>query len=86
MSDQEKEVLYRNALLGLPGSEERFTREGILASLQTYSHIDSNKLKENLFYFLQQVVPAAEKAGLKMAIHPDDPPFPLLGLPPGSKY
>lgn len=81
MSDKEKEVLYRNALLGLPGSEERFTREGILTSLQTYSHIDSSKLKENLFYFLQQVVPIAEKVGLKMAIHPDDPPFPLLGLP-----
>ena len=81
MSDKEKEVLYRNALLGLPGSEERFTREGILASIQTYSHIDSNKLKENLFYFLQQVVPIAAELGLKMAIHPDDPPFPLLGLP-----
>lgn len=81
MSEKEKEVLYRNALLGLPGSEERFTREGILASLQTYSHIDSNKLKENLFYFLQQVVPIAAELGLKMAIHPDDPPFPLLGLP-----
>ncbi len=81
MSDKEKEVLYRNALLGLPGSEERFTREGILASLQTYSHIDSNKLKENLFYFLQQMVPIAAELGLKMAIHPDDPPFPLLGLP-----
>jgi len=81
MSDQEREVLYRNALLGLPGSEERFTREGILAALQTYNHIDSNKLKENLFYFLQQVVPVAEENGLKMAIHPDDPPFPLLGLP-----
>jgi len=81
MSVQEREVLYRNALLGLPGSEERFTREGILAALQTYSHIDSNKLKENLFYFLQQVVPVADENGLKMAIHPDDPPFPLLGLP-----
>ena len=81
MSEQEREVLYRNALLGLPGSEERFTREGILAALQTYSHIDSNKLKENLFYFLQQVVPVADENGLKMAIHPDDPPFPLLGLP-----
>ena len=81
MTDIEKETLYKNALLGLPGSEERFTEEQILAALQTYHHIDAQKLKEHLFYFLQQVVPVAEKCGLQMAIHPDDPPFPLLGLP-----
>ena len=81
MSDEEKEVLYRNALLGLPGSEERFTPEQILTSLKTYEHIDAAKLKQHLFYFLQEVVPVAEAAGLKMAIHPDDPPYPLLGLP-----
>jgi len=81
MTDQEKETLYRNALLGLPGSEERFTEEQILTALKTYAHIDAARLKENLFYFLQQVVPVAEEAGLKMAIHPDDPPYPILGLP-----
>ncbi|WP_276500330.1 mannonate dehydratase [Terrimonas pollutisoli] len=81
MTDEEEEILYRNALLGLPGSEERFTPEQILAALKTYEHIDAAKLKEHLFYFLQQVVPVAEECGLKMAIHPDDPPFPLLGLP-----
>ncbi len=81
MSDEEKEILYRNALLGLPGSEERFTPEQILAALKTYEHIDAKKLKQHLFYFLQQVVPVAEEVGLKMAIHPDDPPYPLLGLP-----
>ncbi len=81
MTDEEEEVLYRNALLGLPGSEERFTPEKILAALKTYEHIDAAKLKQHLFYFLQQVVPVAEEVGLKMAIHPDDPPFPLLGLP-----
>jgi mannonate dehydratase len=81
MTAEEKDVLYRNALLGLPGSEERFTPEQILAALKTYEHIDAAKLKQHLFYFLQQVVPVAEEAGLKMAIHPDDPPFPLLGLP-----
>jgi len=81
MTDEEEEVLYRNALLGLPGSEERFTPEQILAALKTYEHIDAAKLKEHLFYFLQQVVPVAEQEGLKMAIHPDDPPYPLLGLP-----
>ncbi len=81
MTDEEKEILYRNALLGLPGSDERFTEEQILAALKTYEHIDAAKLKQHLFYFLQQVVPVAEEAGLKMAIHPDDPPFPIIGLP-----
>jgi mannonate dehydratase len=81
MTDEEEEILYRNALLGLPGSEERFTPEQILAALKTYEHIDAAKLKQHLFYFLKQVVPVAEEAGLKMAIHPDDPPYPLLGLP-----
>lgn len=81
MTDQEKETLYKNALLGLPGSEERFTEEQILKALKTYEGIDAKRLKQHLFYFLQQVVPVAEEAGLKMAIHPDDPPFPVLGLP-----
>lgn len=81
MTESEKETLYRNALLGLPGSEERFTEEQILAALKTYEGIDAVKLKEHLFYFLQQIVPVAEEAGLKMAIHPDDPPYPILGLP-----
>ncbi|HLT79505.1 MAG TPA: mannonate dehydratase [Cyclobacteriaceae bacterium] len=81
MTDQEKETLYRNALLGLPGSDERFTEEQILTALKTYADIDANRLKENLYYFLKQVVPVAEELGLKMAIHPDDPPYPILGLP-----
>jgi mannonate dehydratase len=81
MTPEEKEVLYRNALLGLPGSEETFTEEQILTALKTYDGIDAKKLKQHLFYFLQQIVPVAEEAGLKMAIHPDDPPYPILGLP-----
>lgn len=81
LSAEEKENLYRNTLLGLPGSEERFTETEILAALKTYEAIDAKKLKEHLFYFLQQVVPVAEESGLKLAIHPDDPPFPILGLP-----
>ena len=81
LSEADKETLYRNTLLGLPGSEERFTEEEILNALKTYEAIDAQKLKQHLFYFLQQVVPVAEEAGLKMAIHPDDPPFPILGLP-----
>jgi mannonate dehydratase len=81
MGPEEKEVLFRNALLGLPGSEERFTVEQILAALKTYEGIDATRLKQHLFYFLQQVAPVAEEVGLKMAIHPDDPPYPILGLP-----
>ena len=81
MTDIEKETLYRNTLLGLPGSEERFTEEQILTALKEYQHIDANKLKQHLYYFLQQVIPVAEEVGVKMAIHPDDPPFPILGLP-----
>jgi mannonate dehydratase len=81
MTGEEKEILYRNTLLGLPGSEERFTEEQILTALKTYEGIDAKKLKEHLFYFLKEIVPVAEESGLKMAIHPDDPPFPILGLP-----
>ncbi|OSZ77922.1 mannonate dehydratase [Chitinophagaceae bacterium IBVUCB2] len=81
MTDDEEETLYRNSLLGLPGSEERFTEAQILSALKTYEGIDANKLKQHLFYFLQQVVPVAEECGLKMAIHPDDPPYGILGLP-----
>ena len=81
MGAEEKEILYRNTLSGLPGSEERFTEDLILSELKNYEGIGVTELKANLFYFLQQVVPVAEEAGLKMAIHPDDPPFSILGLP-----
>jgi mannonate dehydratase len=81
MTDGEKETLYRNTLLGLPGSEERFTEEEILAALKTYEGIDAKKLKHHLFYFLKEITPVAEEVDLKMAIHPDDPPYPILGLP-----
>lgn len=81
MTDEEEETLFRNALLGLPGSEEQFTEEQILKALKTYEDIDAAKLKAHLYYFLQQIVPVAEECELKMAIHPDDPPYAVLGLP-----
>lgn len=81
MTTEEQETLYRNTLLGLPGSEERFTEEQILTALKQYHGINAAKLKQHLFSFLRQVVPVAEEVGLKMAIHPDDPPYPILGLP-----
>jgi len=81
MTEEEKKKLYRNTLLGLPGSDVPFTPEEILTALKKYAGIDSQKLKTHLFYFLNQVVPVAEEVGVKMAIHPDDPPYPILGLP-----
>ena len=81
MTEEEKEKIFNNTMLGLPGSEVAFTPEQILAALKTYAAIDAVQLKKHLFYFLQQVVPVAEECGLKMAIHPDDPPYAILGLP-----
>jgi mannonate dehydratase len=81
MAQEEKDTLFKNALLGLPGSKEQFTPEQILHALKDYEGIDTAKLKQHLFFFLQQVVPVAEECGLKMAIHPDDPPYSVLGLP-----
>ncbi len=81
MNEEEKQKLFRNCLLGLPGSDEAFTPEQVLAALKTYQGVDSTVLKRNLFYFLRQIVPVAEECGLQMAIHPDDPPYAVLGLP-----
>jgi len=81
MTEEQKKKLFHHALLGLPGSDEPFTPSQILSALKQYAGIDAQKLKQHLFYFLKQVVPVAEDAGIKMAIHPDDPPYPILGLP-----
>ena len=81
MNQSDKDALYKNTLMGLPGSEEHFTQEQILTALKRYHKIDSKKLKKHLFYFLQKIVPTAESLGIKLAIHPDDPPYPILGLP-----
>jgi len=81
LSESEKALLFKNVLLGLPGSTISFTAEQILSLLDNYANIDNGKLRENLIYFLSEVAPIAEEIGSKLAIHPDDPPFSVLGLP-----
>lgn len=80
-SESDKNQLVRNIIAGLPGSEERFTLDDFRKTLGYYDGIGEADLRENLFYFLRKVVPVAEEAGLRLCIHPDDPPRPILGLP-----
>jgi mannonate dehydratase len=81
MSEEKKETVYKNVLLGLPGSDDSFTAEQILHALKEYEGISANQLREHLIYFLSEVAPVAGNLGLQLAIHPDDPPYPVLGLP-----
>lgn len=68
-------------MAGLPGTDEVFTPEEFKVHLKKYQQVDAAKLKENLAYFLNAIIPTAEELGVKMCIHPDDPPFSILGLP-----
>ena len=81
IDEEQKKYLTDTIMAGLPGTDEIFTIAEFKEHLQRYAETDAVKLKENLAYFLQAIIPEAEKAGIKMCIHPDDPPFPILGLP-----
>lgn len=81
INEDEKKYLTDTIMAGLPGTDEVFTILEFKEHLQRYAQTDATKLKQNLAYFLQAIIPAAEEAGIKMCIHPDDPPFPILGLP-----
>lgn len=81
MNQTERETLINNVIAGLPGAEEGYSLEEFNSILATYDDIGKKELKHNLFSFLKEIIPSAEKAGVLMCIHPDDPPYPILGLP-----
>jgi mannonate dehydratase len=81
LESSKKEILIKTILAGLPGSEEGYTFSEFEEMLKSYEGLSSHDLKKNLSYFIREITPVAVEAGVRLAIHPDDPPFPLFGLP-----
>lgn len=81
MSCHERDVVLQSLMMGLPGADESFTVESIRQGLERYDDITDEKLRDHLIYFLRAVAPVADESHVKLAIHPDDPPYSLLGLP-----
>ncbi|MCU0420167.1 MAG: mannonate dehydratase [Cyclobacteriaceae bacterium] len=80
-SAEARQQLQRNILAGLPGSEEGYTLEQFRAVLDEYAHVNETKLRQHLYEFIRHVAPVAQETGVQLAIHPDDPPYPIFGLP-----
>jgi mannonate dehydratase len=80
-SVEQQQKLIKNIIAGLPGAEEGYSLKEFNQILATYKNIGAKELKANLFSFVEEIIPSAEQAGVLMCIHPDDPPFPILGLP-----
>ena len=80
-SESDKDKLFANIMAGLPGAFERYDLQTLRDILDRHSHITKDMLRQNLKTFLQNIIPVAEECGVRMCIHPDDPPRPLLGLP-----
>lgn len=81
MTEAERALLERNIIAGLPGGEGSYDRAGIRAAIAQFIAMGTERMRENLFEFLREVVPVAEASGVRLCIHPDDPPFSLFGLP-----
>ncbi|MCC8423783.1 mannonate dehydratase [Mucilaginibacter sp. UR6-11] len=81
LTKEEKQLLITNVMAGLPGTRDVLTIDQFKTFLNRYENTDAAALKENMAYFLQAIIPDAEKLGIKMCVHPDDPPFPIFGLP-----
>lgn len=81
LNEASEQKLIKSIIAGLPGSEEGYSLEEVKKAIESYHNMDIATYKSNLYYFLEQIVPIAEESGVRMCIHPDDPPMPIMGLP-----